>query len=116
MRLLGLAVLALLSCLRGPKTVPQPPPTEATTNKRAARGGKTNGEAPTGTRLTSDTPTTTVADHTFIVPAGWSVSVPEALDLAGTTRKRLVGYAVGYATETNQVASTKVELRASAGG
>lgn len=75
MRLLGLAVLALSSCSRGPQRVPSPPNTEATADERAEPGETTGRQPSKGTRLTSDTPTTTVAGHTFIAPAGWSMSV-----------------------------------------
>ena len=76
MRILGLGILALLSCSRGPVTMsPTSSQTDATAGRRAQRSETTGGQALKTERLTADTPKKTVAGHTFTAPAGWSVSV-----------------------------------------
>jgi hypothetical protein len=74
MRLLGLAVLALVSCSHGPETT-QLPPGEATTVPGTPGAEDEGAPASTPERLSADTPKTTGAGHTFTARAGWSVSV-----------------------------------------
>lgn len=75
MRLLGLAVLALSACSRGPETPPRPPQAEANAALGTPRAEDAGRPASRAERLAADTPKTTVAGHTFTAPAGWSVSV-----------------------------------------
>jgi len=75
MRLLGLAMLAVVSCSRGPGTAPGPPEAGSTTVEGARRAEDAGRPVSKVERLTADTPKATAAGHTFTAPAGWSVSV-----------------------------------------